>query len=128
VAVIACLCATCGYLLAAMAFSATMAYHVRWQQDDTGELKAITRLLRQEDYREGYASFWHANVVTGPADGEIDVRSWGNNDLEDLAGVETVNPWLHVITHETTTPEGAVFLLLTSRENEVIGQTLYLDE
>jgi hypothetical protein len=118
----------CGLMVTAVAFNAAMAYHVLWQQDDTGELKAITQLLRQEDYHEGYASFWHANVVTELADGEIDVRCWGNNDLEDFSGVEMVNPWLQVITHETTTPEGAVFLLLTSHENEVIGQALRLDE
>jgi hypothetical protein len=118
----------CALLVCAVTFNAALAYHALWQEDDTGELRAISSLLTEKGYREGYASFWNANVMTELTDGDIDVRCWGSNSTTDLITVERTMPWLQWKAHETTKPEGAVFVLFNNREREAFTIVENLDE
>jgi len=108
--------ACCLLLAAAVAFNAALAYHELLQKDGTGELRTITRLLQSDGYTEGYASYWNANVVTELSNGEVDVRCWGSNNTNELTDIDQVKLWLQVKTHQTTVPEGPVFVLFNNRE------------
>ncbi len=120
--------AVCALLVCAVAFNAALAYHVLWQQDETGELRAVSSLLVERGYREGYASFWNGNVMTELTDGQIDVRCWGSSSTADLVSVSRTMPWLQRKDHETTTPEGPVFVLFNNRERNAFAIVRHLDD
>jgi hypothetical protein len=128
-----------GLIIGAVAGNSARVYHLLYQTDDTAEVREIATRLEEGDYREGYASFWTANVLTERSDGTADVRCWGNDnttseEFSDMADIETVNPWLQTKAHEGTVPQGKVFLLLNHREYEAFsivsrleGQTVLYD-
>jgi hypothetical protein len=111
----------CAALIVAVGFNAALSYHTLWQQDTTGELRAVSSLLTERGYREGYSSFWNANVMTELTDGAVDVRVWGANSVTELTDVDRVYPWLQLKEHENTVPEGKVFILFNSRERDAFS-------
>jgi hypothetical protein len=77
------------------------------------------------DYREGYASFWNANVLTELSDGTVDVRCWGNNDTRprNSATWRASKPSTLAATEGARDHRaaGKVFLLLNHREYEAFS-------
>lgn len=101
-------------------FSSCLFYKEQYNVDATYELRNIASALKKEDYTEGYATFWNANVLTELSDGTICVRDW--QDSCDVAitvpSIDTTNKWLQLVEHDYTHPDGKLFLLFSSNEWE----------
>ena len=87
--------------------------------DDT---KQVAQFLEDNGYREGYASFWSANVVTELTDGQVDVWCPLIGDpqpvTEYIFKPQYISQWLQPVMHTKRRPEGKVFVLLTAKENK----------
>lgn len=75
------------------------------------EMKAAEEWLLENGYREGYALFWKANVLTEWSSGQLDVRVVDGYHLD----VTEPHSWLEKHSHQTS-PKGKVFLLTTASE------------
>lgn len=93
----------------------------RYEVDETAEFRNIVAALQNEQYTEGYASFWRANIVTELSNGSIDMRDWQDSGGEQhitVASIDDTYKWLQLVSHDYTRPEGKVFLLFTRNEWE----------
>ena len=92
------------------------------KKDETRELRNISELLTAQEYENGYATFWNANVLTELSNGEIEVWTWAidsdNRALLDIYDINHTVNWLQLTRHDTTHPEGKVFLLFSAEEYE----------
>lgn len=77
-------------------------------------LKNICDWLVENDYTQGYASFWNGNVLTEWSNGEIDM--WVPISFNTMH----INPWLQKSSHERP-PKDEFFLLTTKEELESFG-------
>ena len=75
------------------------------------EMKPAEEWLLENGYREGYAVFWKANVLTEWSSGQLDVRVVSGDTLD----VTEPHSWLEKYSHEQP-PKGKVFLLMTASE------------
>ena len=75
------------------------------------EMKPAEEWLLENGYREGYALFWKANVLTEWSSGQLDVRVVDGYHLD----VTEPHSWLEKHSHQTP-PKGKVFLLVTASE------------
>lgn len=75
------------------------------------EMRAAEEWLLENGYREGYALFWKANVLTEWSSGQLDVRVVSGDTLD----VTEPHSWLEKYSHQTP-PKGKVFLLVTASE------------
>lgn len=75
------------------------------------EMKPAEEWLLENGYREGYAVFWKANVLTEWSSGQLDVRVVSGDTLD----VTEPHSWLEKHSHEQP-PKGKVFLLVTASE------------
>ena len=97
--------------------------------------QTITAVLEQQGYRNGYATFWNANILTELSDGAIDVWCVDTFD-QNTAQSPDLYRWLQVKTHENALPTDRTFLVWTaqeyaafSKENfSYLGELLYQDD
>lgn len=82
-------------------------------------LEEICTWLVDNNYTQGYASFWNGNVITEWSNGNIEM--WITEDFHTMAPYN----WLQNKAH-TSPPDGTVFLLTTDRELETMGLTALL--
>ena len=75
------------------------------------EMKPAEEWLVENNYQNGYAVFWKANVLTEWSSGQLDVRVVDGDTLD----VTESHAWLEKHSHEQP-PEGKVFLLMTASE------------
>ena len=75
------------------------------------EMKPAEEWLVENNYQNGYAVFWKANVLTEWSSGQLDVRAVDGDTLD----VTESHAWLEKHSHEQP-PEGKVFLLMTASE------------
>lgn len=75
------------------------------------EMKPAEEWLVENNYQNGYAVFWKANVLTEWSSGQLDVRVVDGDTLD----VTESHTWLEKHSHEQP-PEGKVFLLMTASE------------
>ena len=107
-------------LVSAAVVSGFLYYRSSWKIDKNEELRKITDFLVSEGYENGYSSFWRSNVVTEFSNGKIDV--WDiiddSNDQAFLRvkDIDQTYHWLQKVSHDTTHPEGKLFLLFTAGE------------
>lgn len=104
-----------------VAYSGYLFCKEEYKVDNTAELRAIVIALQNEQYTEGYATFWRANILTELSDGTIDVWNWQDSRSEQVitvASIDDTHKWLQLIAHDYTHPEGKVFLLFTKNEWE----------
>lgn len=92
------------------------SYHTYFTMDTTSELRKISQLLCENGYREGYATFWNANIMTELSDGRLEVWDWMDGS-QDFATVDQTYQWAAPLSHDTEHPKGRVFWILT-REQE----------
>jgi len=91
--------------------------------------------LEEQGYRNGYATFWNANILTELSDGTIDV--W----CVDTFGPRTPQSpdlyrWLQLRSHDHALPTGRTFLVWTTQEYDLyakedfayLGELLYQDD
>ena len=109
-----------GRLLCAAAFMLCMVFvsiastHTYFTSDSyrvVPEMKPAEEWLLENGYREGYALFWKANVLTEWSSGQLDVRVVDGYHLD----VTEPHSWLEKHSHEQP-PKGKVFLLVTASE------------
>ncbi len=82
------------------------------------EYSTLADFLLSEGYKEGYATFWNANILTELSDGQIDVRDW--SDTAEVQSINQIYSWLQLKNHDDTVPEGSVFVLLgTNQTNQI---------
>lgn len=107
-------------LLCAAAFMLCMVFvsiastHAYFTSDSyrlVPEMKPAEEWLLENGYREGYAVFWKANVLTEWSSGQLDVRVVSGDTLD----VTEPHSWLEKHSHEQP-PKGKVFLLVTASE------------
>ena len=84
--------------------------------DSTYELRKIVHILSDNGYREGYATFWNANVITELSNGNIEVWNWGDY-TNDFGCIDQVHEWLQLKSHVYEHPDGKVFWVLTEDQN-----------
>ena len=93
----------------------------KYKADDTAELRDIVAVLQNEEYTEGYTTFWRANVLTELSNGAIEVWNWqdsGRDQHITVGSIDDTHKWLQLKSHDNTHPEGKVFLLFTKNEWE----------
>lgn len=83
--------------------------------------QTITAVLDQQGYKNGYASFWNANILTELSDGAIDVWCVDTFD-SDTTQSPDLFCWLQVKTHQTTHPTNQTFLVWTTEEYAFYGK------
>ena len=112
-------------VLTGVALAGAAIFAVREDRTDANaSRREITRFLVENDYRQGYATFWNANILTELSNGEIEVWIWADNGgaeqgkdwPEQVENVDDTFPWLQRRSHEERHPEGKVFLLMTNAE------------
>lgn len=99
------------------------------------EFAQIAATLEEQDYTNGYATFWHANILTELSDGAIEV--WCVNTFsEETPREPQLFEWLQKTSHVTERPSGKVFMVLTMEEYvtcdagsfKYLGDKLYYSE
>ena len=97
-----------------MVFVSIASTHTYFTSDSyrvVPEMKPAEEWLLENGYREGYALFWKANVLTEWSSGQLDVRVVDGYHLD----VTEPHSWLEKHSHQTP-PKGKVFLLVTASE------------
>lgn len=112
----------CVYLLlvSVTMVSGLFYYYKEWDVRPSLEIRRIAKDLVSMDYYNGYATFWNSNVLTELSNGKIDVWSVADGpvDLKYLTDIDTTYHWLQLVSHDTTHPEGKVFLLIEREETD----------
>ena len=66
--------------------------------------------LVENGYKEGFATFWNANVLTEASNGQIEV--WSLWNLKE----SNIYEWLQKVSHSTAYPKGKCFVYATSMQ------------
>ena len=81
------------------------------------DLLNIRELLNDNETKNGYASFWNANVLTELSNGEIEVWNYGFG--LDIFDPYSMHEWLQLKKHMIKKPEGKTFLIIDKRLSDV---------
>lgn len=95
----------------------------RYEVDETAEFRNIVAALQNEQYTEGYASFWRANIVTELSNGSIDMRDWQDSGGEQhitVASIDDTYKWLQLVSHDYTRPEEKYSFSLREMSGKII--------
>lgn len=84
--------------------------------DSTFELRHISNILEKNEYRNGYATFWNANIMEELSNGYLEIWDWGEASWSNVNSVNTIYKWAQKKEHEIKTPQGKVFWILTEEE------------
>ena len=75
--------------------------------------------LENEEYTEGYSTFWLSNVLTELSNGDIEVWHWKSSGSDGHIAIDSINDtddWLQPKSHDDTHPEEKLFLLFSTTE------------
>lgn len=100
-------------------------YKGYWFIDKTSEHKDIVNYLNANNYTNGYATYWNANLLTELSNGSIDSFVW-TSSIENIADVDDLYRWLQVKSHKDNPPKDRVFIVLSVEEynNSVLKRYL----
>lgn len=93
-----------------------LQYNDMRKEDKTRALREAVQFLTENDYREGYASFWNGNVTTELSNGALEMWVWDEHKLAELEDPDEIGPWLQSKTHDSPPAGGKIFILLTANE------------
>ena len=96
--------------------------------DGNVEQREILKVLEDNDYKNGYASFWNGNVYTELSNGEIEFWVFQDTDLENVQSFDELYQWLQIKDHMSNKPSGKVFVLLSNEEYKSTPLKKYLNE
>ena len=94
-------------------------YYRNWRGEDrNAEYRAISEVLREENYSEGFATFWNGNILTEISNGQAEVWNWhpGMNILAAQENPGEIYPVLQRKSHDEAPPAGKMFILLEKSE------------
>ena len=96
-------------------------YISEWNHDENREIRQISKFLVDQEYSNGYATFWNSNNLTEFSNGRIEVwclcdSIYDPMGLYRVTDIDKPYPWLQKVSHDTTHPSGKIFLLLTAKE------------
>ena len=97
------------------------SYYNRTIINPNEEYENMAQILQENDMHEGYATFWHANLLTEISNGSEEV--WHCEIQNDQFMIQNVRPWLQKKEHGLRTPEGKCFILLSKEENDELAFT-----
>ncbi len=101
------------FLIAAQSH-AVFSLRDSWSRNAAERMEIVDR-LEQCGYRDGYATFWNANVFTALSNGAIRIHSWGDEDiLKKIDDVDVTGKWLQPVAQDYEVPSGKVFLIFGS--------------
>lgn len=98
---------------------------VKIYTDNTAEIarQELVDYLESNNYTQGYASFWNANVITELSNGEIDV--WCGDITFNMDSTYKLFDWLQDKRHFTEEPKSnKVFLLINTRVDDIDGSSI----
>lgn len=84
----------------------------KYYSSNNDYLKEIADVLDEYDCREGYASFWNANVLTELSNGEEEVWVWMCYSVDEITDINDLHHWLQKVEHTDNHPSGQFFILL----------------
>ncbi len=113
-------------LLSCVLFNSILFYDEYSEENDTRELKEVIEFLQANEYKNGYATFWHGNVVTELTNGEITVFVLQRR--EDIVNVNQIEECECPVAHTYEIPEGKVFWIFTHPEKERYTITRNMDD
>ena len=97
--------------------------------DRNAEKREILKVLEDNGYKNGYATFWNGNIYTELSNGDIECWVFFNAyAMEKATNFNELYEWLQVKDHMSNKPSGKVFVLLTSEEYETTPLKKYLDD
>lgn len=110
-----------------------MNYVYLWGCDKTEDIRNVSKYCIENGLKEGYASFWQANILIELSNGECYVRSPNVGNREyiiyakegEIANIDDINPWLQQKSPYETKPEGKVFVLINTIEDDWHGLNEY---
>ena len=112
-----------------MVFVQGVAYMYSYNNfDGNVEQREILKVLEDNDYKNGYASFWNGNVYTELSNGEIEFWVFQDTDLENVQSFDELYQWLQIKDHMSNKPSGKVFVLLSNEEYKSTPLKKYLNE
>lgn len=109
-------------LILLTAVSGLIFYKSSWNDDPKAEMREIASFLTEENYREGYAYFWYANLLTELSNGRLEVwditEDSGDVTYREIFDIDRTAHWLQPVSHDTTHPSGRIFVLFGNNEFE----------
>lgn len=116
-------------LCLACLISGALNYNNMRRQDDMAGFRQVTEYLKDSEYKKGLAPFWNANVLTELSEGELEMWICRPHWLEvRVQNVEYMHSWLQLKSHISNPPEGKVFILLSSNEDNYHGACNFYGE
>ena len=84
--------------------------------DSKGKLNRAVEWLVDNDYNNGYATYWNGNISTELSDGDLEI--WVINEIGNNKGGDdlVLYGWMQKKEHLSVNPEGEVFVLLSKDE------------
>lgn len=109
----------CLLLILCASLCSCFKYREYFKQDKTEELRQVVDYLTENEYLNGYGTFWNGNVLTELSDGQIEVWTWNIGEtIGNLLDINWSYNWLQSTEHNGKKPDGRVFVLLDNGELE----------
>ncbi len=111
----------CSFVCASIFFIALLGYSSfkklinRDKIRNNAEFMQIASVLEKNQFYNGYATFWNANILTELSDGKIDV--WSLNEFDaNTTTAPDIFQWLQLKSHDSEFPQEKVFMIWTTKE------------
>lgn len=111
-------------LMFLMLIAATIVSYINLFSHDytIGQIK-LCDFLCEEEYFEGYSTYWNSNNLTEYSNGKIEMRVWsfGGDDITD---VNIAVKYFQKESHQNTAPSGKLFCLFSQGEHYTIKENM----
>lgn len=95
-------------------------YRDFFRTDKNSQKRDIAAFLTGNDYKNGYATFWNANVMTELSNGALEMYNWEDAKmLSQIYWIDETQKWLQKTSHDVERPTGKVFLLFNRSEIDI---------
>ena len=115
------ICTVLAGILMVFCLITAFSYYNRPIINPNEEYENMAQILQENNMHEGYATFWHANLLTEISNGSEEV--WHCEIQNDQFMIQNVRPWLQKKEHGLRTPEGKCFILLSKEECDELAFT-----
>ena len=98
-----------------------------WRTDLSSSMKEAADSLAAQEYTAGYASYWNGNIMTELSEGRFEMFNW-DDYVDGKVDVDELYVWLQPISHYEKRPDGKIFILLSTEEEQLCPLVEYLTE